>query len=123
MYELIKRYWIVAALALVGCSSPMPSTRALQDASAAIGAAEASGAREHPQAALHLTLARESLASAERLIADEEMSDARLMLGRAKADALLAQALARVGNTRMQAAEVARKAHILEQETVRRAAR
>lgn len=124
MHELVKRHSIViAGVLLAACASPQPPTRELKSASGAIRAAQEMEADEFPQASLHLVLARESLAKAERLIADEKMESAKVLLARARADAELALVLARVEKTRFAARRVARQVAALERETARRAAR
>ncbi|HZO14050.1 MAG TPA: DUF4398 domain-containing protein [Polyangiaceae bacterium] len=117
MQRLVTRYAIVAAgLMLIGCASRKPPTRELESASRSIGAAQEAGAEEHPQAMLHLNLARESLTAGERYIAEREMADARLLLRRARADAEMAGALARLGNTRVEATRIAAQARELERQ-------
>ena len=124
MHQLVKRQWIVVAgVLLAACASPQPPTRELKSASGAIRAAQEMDADEYPQASLHLVLARESLAKAERLIADEKMESAKVLLARARADAELSLTLARVEKTRIAARRVARQVAALERETARRAAR
>jgi hypothetical protein len=117
------RVIVVATLTVVGCASPKAPTKDVNDANGAIRAAQEVGAHEDPQAALHLTLARESLAKAEELIAREQMTKAALMVSRARADAELALALARLAKTRAEAKRVARQVRIFEQEALRRASR
>ena len=123
MQKLVMRYAIVAAgLTLIGCASPQPPTKELRRASGSIRAAQELGAQEHPQAQYHLTLAREALGYGERLIAAEEMANARVMLRRARADAEMAIAMARLGDTRAEATRIAGQVKALEQE-MRRAGR
>lgn len=123
MQRLVTRYAIVAAgLTLIGCASRKPPTKELESASRSIGAAQEAGAEEHPQAKMHLDLARESLTAGERYIASRDMADARLMLRRARADAEMSISLARLGKTRVEATRIAAQAKELEQE-LRRAAR
>lgn len=84
---------MASTLALAaGCgSAPLKTDRS----TSGIRAAEEVGAKEVPRAALHLQLAREGLAKAEKLSKDGEPEQARSMLMRAEADAELAVALSR----------------------------
>jgi hypothetical protein len=104
------------ALAFVACAPPKPPSEGLQATSGAIRAAEEAGAAERPQAALHLTMARESMTKAEQLIAEEEIPAAHMMLDRARADAELALLIARLESTRAEAVEVQRKVKVLARE-------
>ena len=99
----------VVSCAAVGCggsSYPEPNTT---DSQVAIGAARALGAEHVPRAELHLGLAKEQLATAERLMKDDEDEQAYLVLGRAEADARLAQALARDAALQKDAARAAQR--------------
>src|SRR5215211_7503572 len=73
---------------LLGCAKP----DALESsaASAAVRSAEVAGAQDVPQASLHLQLAQEQIAEAERLNTAGEEDEAKSMLARAAADAELA---------------------------------
>jgi hypothetical protein len=87
----------------LGCGAdPAPSG----EATAAIRGADEVGAEGDPQAAFHLQLARDQVASAERLNAQGDEIEARRMLKRAQADAEVAIALAGVGDDRDQAEEL-----------------
>lgn len=68
--------------------------------SAAIRSAEELGARDVPQASLHLQLAEEELQAATELQAKGEKEEAASLLLRAEADAELAVALSRVETER-----------------------
>jgi pyridoxal biosynthesis lyase PdxS len=90
--------WPCAALltgVLAGCATTatIPAER-VGESTAAIRAAEEAGAATDPTAAVHLRLAREQVARAERLAEDKQHQLAALMFERATADAELAQALA-----------------------------
>lgn len=105
----------VVALSLIGCggsSYPEPKTTRSQ---IAIGAAEALGAEQVPRAELHLRLAREQLATAEQLMDDNEDDKAYLVLGRAEADARLAQALARDAALQREATQAMQRVRDLQQ--------
>jgi hypothetical protein len=97
-------------------TAPFPLKHVLE-AQTAISAAEAVGAPEIPQAALHLKMARDQVQSAEKYIADEEPEKARFMLLRAKVDAELAQSLTREAVARARAEEATTKLDELETDT------
>ena len=78
--------------AAAGCSGAPLRTEAVKED---IRAAEVEGAQKVPTAALHLTLAKESLASATQLYAAGDRVRARSLLTRAEADAELATVLSR----------------------------
>lgn len=105
------------ALGLVACAAAPPPTHKLSDSKAAVRAAEEVGAGEAPQAALHLKLARDQIASAERLMRDDENEDARYMLERAEADAELAIALAKAAGERAAAEDAMRKVERLKRQS------
>jgi hypothetical protein len=60
---------------------------------AAISAAEAAGAGSVPEASLHVKMAKDSVALAEKQVRDGDEEEARATLERASADAELARAL------------------------------
>lgn len=85
----------IAGVMAPGCAShPAPNAKAASS-EAAIRAAEETGSRDVPQAALHLKLAQEQLQRAKELIRDNDNQRAEYVLARAEADAELAIALAR----------------------------
>lgn len=88
---------LAVCLSLACATAPPPrNAEASAEASAAaLRAAEAVGASQNPQAALHLQYAKEQMQLAERLTGDEGKRRAPGLLMRAKADADLAVALAR----------------------------
>lgn len=99
MKSILGRPTIAAGSALLlaasACGSyPTPNAK-VASSEAAIRAAEESGAEAVPQAALHLKLAQEQLASAKKLIAadDDNNERAAYVLARAQSDAELAIAL------------------------------
>ena len=96
-------------LALLGCGGSPTPVRSLAETRAAIRGAQEMGAPEVPRAALHLKLAQDQLAAAEREIAGGDGDDARPLLMRAKADAELALAYAKSEHTRQEALEARRK--------------
>jgi hypothetical protein len=93
------------ALAQAGAcaSSPEPTER-LVSAQAAMRAAQEVGANSNPQAQLHAQLAREELARAKKLINDGDNERAERLLLRATADAELAVAVTREGQSHQEAA-------------------
>jgi hypothetical protein len=70
----------------------VPQTQ-LTDAKVSTSAAQAVGARDEPQAALHLKMAEDAIVEAEKWIAAGDNDAAIPVLERARADAELAQAL------------------------------
>jgi hypothetical protein len=103
--------WLGASVLLLGAAcggSPTP-VESLAETRAAVRSAEEMGAPEIPRAALHLKLAQDQLAAAEREIASGDNDDARPMLARAKADAELSLAYAKSEHTRQEAREARRK--------------
>jgi Domain of unknown function (DUF4398) len=87
---------IGAAMGMMGCAgTPAPHGK-VASSEAAIRAAQETGSKNVPQAALHLKLAEEQLQSAKALIRDNENRRAEYVLMRAQADAELAIALSRV---------------------------
>jgi hypothetical protein len=97
-----------ALLSACGGSVPVPAaerTKALAD----VRAAEEVGAGQVPKAALHLKMARDQIATAERLIADDENEEATLVLSRAQGDAEVAIALAHENKLRLEAQQAQAK--------------
>ena len=84
------------AAAASGCASsfPPPADR-LASSEAAIRSARELGADSDPQAALHVRLADEQVATARKLMKDGNNRRADLVLQRSKADAELAVVLTR----------------------------
>ena len=94
---------IVGVVGLSGCSSsPVPHAK-VASSEAAIRAAQETGSRDVPQAALHLKLAEEQLEQAKKLIRDDETERASYVLSRAEADAELAVVLSRVERSKAKA--------------------
>ena len=83
-----------AAIAgIAGCAStPVPNAK-IASSEGAIRAAEETGSKNIPQAALHLKLAEEQLQTAKTLIRENDNKRAEYVLMRAQADAELAIAL------------------------------
>lgn len=97
-----------------GCSSNPPLRT--DSSTAAIRAAEAVGVQDAPRAALHLQLARESVARAEVLAEKGEQDEARSLLMRAEADAELAILLSREQSEKKEAALAVEQVRQLQQD-------
>lgn len=93
----------LAGLATACGSSFQPPTDRLASSEAAIRSARELGADNDPQAALHVKLADEQLATARNLMKDGENQRADLVLQRAKSDAELAVMLTREKTAKTQA--------------------
>jgi hypothetical protein len=107
MKSIFERAAITAATAgLVGitaCASyPAPDAK-VASSQAAVRAAQESGAKDVPQAALHLKLAEEQLQSAKNLISEDENERAEYVLMRAQSDAELSIALSHTAESRDEA--------------------
>lgn len=96
---------LLLAVALGACGGAAVPQEQLTAAKAAISGAEVGGAATDPKAQLHLQRAKESVAKAEKLIADEENEQAASVIERASADADLALALAREAGAKREAIE------------------
>lgn len=105
---------MLAAFA-VSCASTAIPAQKLTDSKASVRAAEAVGAEIHPQAALHLKMARDQIREAELLIKEDENERAEMVLERAEADAQLAMALAQEKQVKAEAATAKRKVEELKQ--------
>ena len=91
----------VSTGAVAGCAStPLRS----EGSTSGIRAAEEVGAESVPRASLHLQLAKEELASAQRMSGNGDTEEAASMLMRAEADAELAVALSRESAEKQDAA-------------------
>lgn len=88
--------WAALALAgALGCGRAAVPVDKLADTRSAIHAAEEVGARRHAAASVHLKLARDRLATAERLVRSDDIDRAKLYLSESMADADLALAITR----------------------------
>jgi hypothetical protein len=90
----------VLGLAAVGCASHPAPTEQVASSLAAVRGAEEVGARNVPEAALHLKLAEEQIEQAKRLMGDGENARAEDRAVRAYQDAELAIAIARENNSK-----------------------
>jgi hypothetical protein len=104
--------WIVL-VAAVGCGSAAMPTAKMTDAKSDIKAADAVGAAQVPQAALHLKLARDEVARAEAFLKQGDEEEAELMLDRARIDAELSMTLARSSQARAEANEASKRIEAL----------
>ncbi len=93
----------LGSFAASACASyPAPNAK-VASSQAAVRAAQESGARSVPQAALHLKLAEEQLQNAKNLISDEKNERAEYVLLRAQSDAELAIALSHTQESKQEA--------------------
>jgi hypothetical protein len=94
------------AAGLLGCGAAAVPQERLTSAQAAIKGAEVAGAAQDPKASLHLKLAKEQVAKAEALIAEDDNEQAASLIDRAQADADLALVLAQEAKSRQEAMDV-----------------
>ena len=85
----------MCTLLIVACGGSSLPPAKVADTQSAISAATAVGADQHPQAALHLKMARDQLGQAQGLINDGKDDEAKLVLQRADADAEVALMITR----------------------------
>jgi len=97
------------ALLVISCGSSAVPLDKLTDAKATTRAAQEAGAQNTPQAALHLKMANDELASAQKAMDDNDNDRARLLLNQAQADADLSLSLARGASEQQQAQEAQAK--------------
>jgi len=96
----------IAALFVAACGSAALPVEQLTEAKSTVRAAQEAGAQGTPQAQLHLKMANDELASAQKAIDEDDGDRARLLLNQAQADADLSLALAR-GSADKEAAQTA----------------
>ena len=99
---------LAAAFALIGllaagCASTEVAPDQIAAPKAKIAAAEEAGAKENPDASLHLKLANDQYDRATKMMKEGDGERAKRMLDRASVDAELALELARLDTTRGQA--------------------
>ena len=109
--------WVTSALLLAACGGAAIPQEQLTSSKSTISVAQAEGAPDEPQAALHLKLAQEQVAKAEALIADGDNEEAAKLIDRAQADADLAVALAKEAQAKKQAMETLEQLERLKKET------
>jgi hypothetical protein len=105
MHTVRKSLMIALGAALAACASAQLNPTRVSDVQAAMRAAEAVGADRNPKAALHLQLARDEVAEANRLAKDGDGETAGLLLDRAQADAELALSMTRTEQEQQKARE------------------
>lgn len=103
------RSTFLAGLALVamGCASHPAPTDQVASSLAAVRGAEEAGARDVPEAALHMKLAEEQIEQAKKLMEDDDNQRAEDLALRAYQDAELAVALAREAQAKKRISEFA----------------
>ncbi|MET0342970.1 MAG: DUF4398 domain-containing protein [Polyangiales bacterium] len=103
------RSTFLAGLALfaVGCASHPAPTDQVASSLAAVRGAEEAGARDVPEAALHVKLAEEQIQQAKQAMDDDDNLRAEDLAMRAYQDAELALALARESQAKKRLAEFA----------------
>ena len=84
---------VPCAIWAFGCGAAALPNESLTSAKEAVSAAEAVGAKDEPQADLHLKMAEDGIVEAEKLIAEKRTEEAIPRLERAIADAELAREL------------------------------
>jgi hypothetical protein len=118
---MIMRSGMFSMLLAVGvlgaCGGSQLSQSKVSEVNAAVRAAEAVGANDQPKAALHLQLARDEIAAAQRLAKDGEEEDAQLVLERARIDAELALQLARTEQEQQKARQAWQKVQELKKDS------
>lgn len=102
------------SMLVLACGSTTAPTSQLADARSALGAAEAVGAHDNPTAALHFKLARDGIERAMAQMEEGEHESAARALERARADAQLAELLARYDEARNVADEAVARVNELE---------
>lgn len=91
---------VLGLIGLVGCASHPAPTEQLASSLAAVRGAEEVGAKNVPEAALHVKLAEEQIERAKRLMNDGDNAKAEDLAVRAYQDAELALAIAREANSK-----------------------
>jgi hypothetical protein len=104
---LSRKLIVLPVLLCWACGSGSVPSEKLTNSKSALRAAEEAGAQQDPKSALHLKLAKDGVALAERQISNGDNDKAALTLDQAKADAELAIGLTHQYNER-RAAEQAR---------------
>jgi hypothetical protein len=108
----VRSRWFAVLLTagfLGACGGSQLSQSRVGEVQASVRAAEAVGANDQPKAALHLQLARDEIAAAQRLAENGDEEDARLVLERARADAELALQLAKTEQEQQKARQAWQK--------------
>lgn len=103
----------------VACASTPAPEQLSVDTAASIRSAQELDARDHPEAALHLELARRGYDDAKELMKDGENAAATKRLERAEADAELAIVLAKANTARREATRELDRVRELKEEAER----
>ena len=109
-------YWCIPGTLLLACGGAAVPQDALTAAQADVKGAEVGGAAENPKAALHLKLAKDQIATAQKQISDGDNEDAARTLDRAEADAELALSLAKEAKAQGDASEASEQVGKLRKE-------
>jgi uncharacterized protein DUF4398 len=106
MHRVRMGLMVALAGALAACASSVQlNPTRVSEVQGAMRAAQEVGAASNPQAELHLQLARDQVAEANRLAKAGDAENARLLLDRAQADAELALQLVRTEQEQQKARE------------------
>ncbi len=108
---------LLVALAggMVACGGAALPSESMTSAKEAVSAAEAVGAKDEPQADLHLKMAEDGIVEAEKRIADGKDEEAQPLLKRAIADAELARELTHEAAKKREAEAALSRLQTLEQ--------
>jgi hypothetical protein len=120
MIMLVRSGWfsmLLAAGILGACGGSQLNQSRVAEVQASVSAAEAVGANDQPKAALHLQLARDEIAAAQRLAEEGEEEDAQLVLERARVDAELAMQLAKTEQEQQKARQAWQKVQELKKDS------
>jgi hypothetical protein len=110
MCEITFRGALVAlGVGLAGCTSSHQLPANYVPAQSAISAADAVGAEQQPQGALHLKMARDQVNAAKSYANDGNDQKAALMLERARADAEMALMVTREAHADNDASQAERR--------------
>ncbi|MEM1034703.1 MAG: DUF4398 domain-containing protein [Myxococcota bacterium] len=109
----MKAALIPLVLGAVACGGTAVPTSEVADTEAAIRSAQEVGARNVPQAALHLEYAQQHMTKAKEYMSEEEGEPALRALDKAEADANLALEMARSAQARTEAQEALREVNEL----------
>jgi hypothetical protein len=120
MHKTVSGSLALLAITAIGCGGAAIPHEQLTSSQAAIRAAEEVGAKSYPTAELHLRFAKDQVAKARTLIADDENEEAKRVLQRAQADAELAIAITKESAVRAQAEQALSQVRELRQQISQR---
>jgi Domain of unknown function (DUF4398) len=109
-------YWYILGTLLGACGGAAVPQDSLTAAQADVKGAEVGGAAENPKAALHLKLAKDQIAIAQKQISNGDNEEAARTLDRAQADAELALSLAKEAKAQGDASEASEQVGKLRKE-------